>query len=147
MDPLPKLSLALEWVLREPPLPTAGLVANGPQIAAVALAFQAHFARYTERVMLTALRICRNDDWFVALGPAEELPWVDGVTYIGWDRNLLTPTTLRPLLPTFLIERAVAARVSSAAHPVTIALPDLFLLFEPSTGPIDGEQLRILGQS
>jgi MoxR-vWA-beta-propeller ternary system domain bpX5 len=140
-------SLPLDWIVREPPLEAAGLVAQGILQAPVARAIQEHFARCVEQQTLTALRICHGNDWLAVLGPVNELPWVDGVSYVGWDRNLLMLTTLRPSLPTFLVERAIQLQVRSATHPITIVLPGRILLCEPSTRPIDGQRLRDLAQS
>lgn len=45
------------------------------------------------------------------LGEEKELPWVDGVVYLGHESelpSLLFPTNLAPSVPTALLERALA---------------------------------------
>jgi hypothetical protein len=46
----------------------------------------------------------------VILGPEPQLPWVDGVVYLGHDAespSLLFPTCLEPSVPAALLERAL----------------------------------------
>jgi hypothetical protein len=46
----------------------------------------------------------------VILGPEPQLPWVDGVVYLGHDTespSLLFPTSLEPSVPAALLERAL----------------------------------------
>jgi hypothetical protein len=50
------------------------------------------------------------------LGATDDLPWADGVSYLGVDPeapSLLLPTTMTPQLPLALFERAVLRRASS----------------------------------
>ena len=57
------------------------------------------------------------------IGAAEELPWVDGVVYLGRDPeapSLLLPTTLEPDVPAPLFERAILARARAAAPPIAV---------------------------
>ncbi len=53
----------------------------------------------------------------VVLGPADALPWVDGVGYLGRDDaapGLLVPTAVAPDVAPALLERAVRARLGAA---------------------------------
>lgn len=48
----------------------------------------------------------------VVLGEEDQLPWVDGVVYLGRDSqspSLLFPTNLEPSVPAALLERSLAA--------------------------------------
>ena len=59
----------------------------------------------------------------VLMGAAEELPWVDGVVYLGRDAaapQLLMPTNQRPSAPAGLIERAVRARFGELTPPLVV---------------------------
>ena len=51
------------------------------------------------------------ENLLVVTGGQDELPWVDGVAYLGrapGARDLLVPTTLAPTVPESLLARAVA---------------------------------------
>lgn len=55
------------------------------------------------------------------MGPQDELPWVDGVLYLGRGPgapDLLLPTTLQPTVPESLLARAI----SHARIPPPIAI-------------------------
>ncbi|MBN9618353.1 MAG: hypothetical protein J0H43_01245, partial [Actinobacteria bacterium] len=43
----------------------------------------------------------------MVLGELSDLPWADGVTYLGWDGGLLLPTLLAPSFPSDLLRRAL----------------------------------------
>lgn len=50
-------------------------------------------------------------DTLLVLGAATDLPWVDGVLYLGRDPNaprLLLPTALKPDVPVDVLEAAIA---------------------------------------
>jgi hypothetical protein len=66
------------------------------------------------------LRAAAGDGWLVVLG--EELPWADGVTYLGWDSGILVPTTQRPIPPTAILRGALPSAE------LTVLLPGLVLL-------------------
>jgi len=53
------------------------------------------------------LRAAADTDCVVALGDPRDLPWVDGVTYLGWDSGLLVPTMLAPWPPAPLIRESL----------------------------------------
>jgi hypothetical protein len=60
----------------------------------------------------------------VVLGPESELPWVDGVVYLGREAaapGLLVPTHLSPDVPIALLEAAVLRSVQGS--PVAV-VPD-----------------------
>ena len=60
----------------------------------------------------------------VILGEETQLPWVDGVVYLGHDSgapSLLFPTNLEPSVPAALLERSLAA-VHNHTGPVALLL-------------------------
>ena len=68
----------------------------------------------------------------VVLGEEKQLPWVDGVVYLGHDSespSLLFPTNLQPSVPAALLERSLAA-----AH--NLRGPCALLLDPPSIVPL-----------
>ena len=59
----------------------------------------------------------------VVLGAEGELPWADGVVYLGRDPaapSLLLPSALEPDVPAPLFERAILARAKKAAPPIAV---------------------------
>jgi hypothetical protein len=93
---------------------------------------------------LSGLRGVAGED-LVLLGEEDQLPWADGVVYLGRDASspsLLLPTNREPLVPLPLLERAVLARVRDLEPPIALlATPPLIL----STGlarPIDRGRLQ-----
>ena len=73
----------------------------------------------------------------VVLGEETQLPWVDGVVYLGHDSqspSLLFPTNLEPSVPAALLERSLAT-VHNYAGPVALLLdpPSIVQLAEART--------------
>ena len=82
------------------------------------------------------LRGARADGVLIVLG--EELPWADGVAYLGWDCGLLLPTTIEPDLPADLVREAVHGVAGPAATLVVrpgsiLAVPVLPTASRPAT--------------
>src|SRR5579871_6188987 len=122
-----------------PPIPPDDMAVPGIPVAfrprAVPLAPVAVAAR-GEAAAALASRLARRDDaalgrlsgvsapgLLLVIGAVEELPWVDGVVYLGRDPaapSLLLPTALEPDVPAPLFERAVLARARSAAPPIAV---------------------------
>ena len=66
---------------------------------------------------LGRLEAARSRRTFLLVGPAAELPWVDGIEYLGRDPEapaLLVPTAVRPDVPMALFERALLRRARGA---------------------------------
>ena len=64
------------------------------------------------------------------LGESADLPWANGVTYLGTDidaPSLLLPTMLRPSVPLPLVERLILHRATDLPPPI-VYLPDSGLL-------------------
>lgn len=112
--------IPLRWIEREPPLsPVAGLArgtARATWIAALRTRLQLGWSGVG------------NASLIVVIG--EDLPWVDGVDWLGRDPRapgLYLPTLLRPDLPLDLVARAALRAVGRA--PVVL-LPDLLVPLE-----------------
>jgi hypothetical protein len=59
------------------------------------------------------LAVTGTADWLIVLGPADDLPWVEGVRYAAPSATspaLWLPTHLEPTAPTDLLWRALEAR-------------------------------------
>lgn len=102
--------VTIVWRPRADPLAPAGLVAGGAVMHAVlrALAQGAH----------TALSVVATRDLLVVLGPAPDLPWVDGVRYCAPAPDapgLWLPTPWMPDLPADLVHAALRRRAPHAA--------------------------------
>jgi hypothetical protein len=93
--------------------------------------------RLAERLMLLSdsrlgrLRGCASVGIAVALGEAKDLPWVDGVTYLGRDPaapRLLIPSMLRSNVAIDVFERAIARHAGTLPGPwaVLASPPRLF---------------------
>lgn len=106
----------IAWVSRLVPLFPSAVVAIGdaaPVLARRLLALSdEQRARLVGAASPGVLIVC-----------GEELPWVDGVAYLGVDpaaAGLLLPTTRRPDLPPDLFARAVYARFPDATRPLAV---------------------------
>lgn len=86
------------WARREPPLGAAAVVATGAALEPLR-------AATVGRLEARDLRAVGGDGWLVVLG--EELPWADGVIYLGWDSGILVPTTQAPTPPTAILRGAL----------------------------------------
>jgi len=99
-----------------------------PLVASAALALGPAATRLLERLLqlddarLLRLRGVAGDGLVLICGAAADLPWSDGVLYLGRDDSaprLLLPTTTGPNLPSALLERAVARRFEDRASELT----------------------------
>jgi len=127
----------VQWVLRVAPLVPSAAIATGP--AAIALAQRVLALDDEHRAQLSG---GVSAETFVVRG--EELPWAEGVAYLGVDpaaEGLLLPTTRRPDAPLDLFARAVYARFPSAPRPLAV-LESRRVLPLGATRTIDTDALR-----
>lgn len=95
------MTLTLRWSRREPPLPIAAVAAGGASATRLR-------ASTVERLEHGAeLLVSISADWVLVLGPADDLPWTDGVTYLGCDSGLLLPCALAPSVPAGVLRAAL----------------------------------------
>jgi hypothetical protein len=71
---------------------------------------------------LLRLRALRGREFLLIQGNADDLPWSDGLIYLGKDEaapRLLLPTTLAPNVPSALFERGLARHCATGPRPST----------------------------
>lgn len=132
--------LPFAFVPRAVPLTPSALVARGE--AADRLA-----GRLARRgaVELRGLMGLHFPQGFVLLGACEQLPWEDGVGYLGVDPRaprLLLPTTLEPDVPIDLLEERLIALVSPHAPPVALLPAERTVLPVGAARALTAEALR-----
>lgn len=111
-------SLPVRWRPREQPLAPAAVAARGPAARALAQRLLARDDQTLARWLGVA-----SADLLLLLGEGHELPWADGVTYLGRDPQapaLLLPTTLEPDVPAALLQQALLGRAGAAATPLAV---------------------------
>ncbi|WP_331771372.1 hypothetical protein OG948_48100 (plasmid) [Embleya sp. NBC_00888] len=118
------------WHPREPPLPVAAVLARGSAVPGLALRIVERLARGD------VLRAVGDQDWLVVVG--EDLPWLDGLRYLGWDGEALTPTTMRPA------PSAELWRLALGPRDLVVLLPDGVLVAPMPAGPADRDALATL---
>ena len=100
-----ELLVSIEWQPRRVPLQPCAAAASGPAALALARRLQAEPCE-----KLALLRGVAGSDVLAVCGAPENLPWVDGIVYLGIDPaapRLRLPTCLRPTVPVDLLERAI----------------------------------------
>jgi hypothetical protein len=130
--------LAVTWAPRAEPLVARAVAATGD--AAIALG---HRLAAQGDAALARLTAVAGDRVLVTLGSAGDLPWCDGVVYLGSEPSapaLLMPTALAPSLPAALLERAVRARLA-AAGPIAVLPAPLRLVACGAARAIDRGRL------
>ncbi|MFJ9951907.1 hypothetical protein [Kitasatospora sp. NPDC091207] len=114
-------SFPLRWERREPPLPAAGVLALGDAVPALAVAAR-------ERLVDGArLGVVAGDGALLVLGAESDLPWADGIRYLGLDAGVLVPTTARPRPAAALWRTAVGAE----GDRLCVLLPGHALVADP----------------
>jgi hypothetical protein len=106
----------VEWRPRDVPLSPTAVAAVGPASAALAR----RLLRQPEA--LPSRRVVAGHEMLIVLAP-QDLPWVDGVVYLGRDTqapSLLLPTNLAPTPPLPLVERALLRRVTAPDLPIAV---------------------------
>jgi hypothetical protein len=128
---------------REPLTPSA--------VLGVGEAARALFRRLRElpEERLLRLRAARSEAALVVCGDAGELPWADGVVYLGRDADapsLLLPTTLTVEQPLSLFERSLVKRSKSepraGSPPWAVCFAPWLVLSAGSARPIVRAKLR-----
>ncbi len=111
----------VRWSLRSEPLVPCACVARG----ALAQALGRELLAW-EPGRLARIKACAGEGMLVVLGASADLPWLDGVVYLGRDEaapHLLLPTNRVPDVPVDLFARALAARIPAATKAGAV-LPD-----------------------
>ena len=103
--------MKLEWSARNEPLQPQAVVATGPAASKLA-------RRLLQAPHLPVLDWAASSGLIVLLGETANLPWVDGVRYLGRDPaepRLYLPTSLEPSLPPEWIASALVRQFGLAA--------------------------------
>jgi MoxR-vWA-beta-propeller ternary system domain bpX5 len=106
---------------RDDVLEPAAVAGTGPAARALAARLMLLSAD-----QLGKLRGCAGSGIVAVLGEAKDLPWADGVTYLGRDPaapRLLIPTMLRPDAAMDVLERAIARRAAGLPGPWAVLTP------------------------
>ncbi len=118
---------SLIWYRREPPLQAAAVLARDGVVPLLA-------RRVAADGDPSRFRAVAATGWLVVLAAAEDLPWVPGVRYLGWDGALLLPTTHRPGISTDLLARVLGR---NGVHGLTVLLADAVLRAPMPSLPVD----------
>ncbi|MEL6349543.1 MAG: hypothetical protein AAFV53_40950 [Myxococcota bacterium] len=127
--------IRLNWKPRTDPLPAGAVLGEGE--AAVRL------VRRLLNGYRDNLRGLAADDQVVIIGKTEDLPWVDGVQYLGKDPRapaLLLPTMLNTAVPISLVERALILRAQEGDLPLVVTPSKVIAC--GNARPLDVEQLH-----
>ena len=118
--------IPVEARVREPPLAPGAALA----LREIANALLTRLLDWDE-ARLSRLHAVRGPDFLLVRGSASDLPWSDGLIYLGKDEaapQLLLPTSLAPNVPSPLFERALARHCQAG----TPAMPGPWAVsFEP----------------
>ena len=114
----------------------------------VALSLVARLLELDEQ-RLSRLRAVRGAEFLLLQGSPSDLPWCDGLIYLGKDEaapQLLMPTTLTPNVPTALFERALARHCQSNPAPLlgpwAVSLEPPLLISLAESRPLSLERVR-----
>ncbi|MDC0670815.1 bpX5 domain-containing protein [Nannocystis radixulma] len=125
-------ALRITWSPRAIPLAPAAVVASGPVAARLA----DRLLTFADDVLLR-LRGVAGRDLLVLTGESSDLPWLDGVDYLGRDPlapGLYIPTTLEPAPAAPLLERALRRRAPQLATPLALLPPPRATTNDPLAG-------------
>lgn len=135
-------AIELRWTSRERPLDPRAAAATG-EVA----------DRLLERLRelpddrLGRLRGVVGDDLLVVLGAPDDLPWVDGIVYLGRSEDapaLLVPTHQAPSVPEALLESAVLGRADQHQPPLALLPRRALLASVAAARPLSVEALGAL---
>lgn len=131
--------LAISWSTRDVPLTPVAVVARGdvaPRLIAR--------LRALPDDRLARLEGGATGSVVIVAGAPEDLPWVDGVTYLGREpgaAELLVPTTRRADAPAALVEAALRVRAGLPSGPFAVLLDPLTVLPLAPLRHVDREAL------
>jgi MoxR-vWA-beta-propeller ternary system protein len=139
-DPL----LPVAWRAREEPLVPVAVAARGLAASALASRMLARDDETLGRWLGVAA-----PSLLLVLGEGAELPWADGVLYLGRDPEapaLLLPTTLQADVPAALLQQALLRRGAGLAPPLAVLLdPAELVPAGPARPVLRAELARWLG--
>ncbi|WP_275937347.1 hypothetical protein [Sorangium cellulosum] len=110
--------MPVSWTPRDAPLSASAAAAWGEPARALGARLLG-----LDDTSLARLRGAAGPRVLVVLGDAADLPWADGVVYLGADADapaLLLPTNVRPSAGAALLARALERRFPAAAPPIAV---------------------------
>lgn len=113
--------IEIQWQVRQNPLLPTAVAARGNKSKVLAK----RLLEFSDET-LTLFRGVAGKELLIVLGDEANLPWIDGVEYLGFDNRapaLLLPTIFEPVLPLPLIEKAILAQ--------TKMIPPISVFIEP----------------
>lgn len=131
--------MSLATRTRAEPLPPSGAVAEGDAARRLARRLLA-----LEDAALARLAGVAAPGLLAVAGVGEDLPWVDGVAYVGRDPaapSLLLPTATEPAAPAALLERALVASAPGAPLPLAVLEAPLRLVPLGAARPVERARL------
>ncbi len=132
--------MPVSFRVRTEPLAPVAAAARGPAATALARRLLAR-----DDAALARLSGVGGPSLLVLSGDRDDLPWIDGIVYLGRDPAapaLRLPTTLAPDVPPALLERAVLARLQGAAPPIVVLVDPPALVPFGEARPVDRDTLR-----
>jgi hypothetical protein len=111
--------ISVTWTERVQPLDPVAVVGTGPSARALARRLLSDDDEFL--VKRRAAGGTADCVLYVVADTTDELPWADGVVYVGRDPaapSLLIPTMLEPSVPLPLVERSLRARFPLLAPPL-----------------------------
>jgi hypothetical protein len=82
-----------------------------------------HLLGTRDEASLSRLSGVRGPGLLLVMGREADLPWIDGIVYLGKDPgapSLLLPSALEPDVPPPLLERAILAHAPGIAAPIAV---------------------------
>ena len=113
------------WIARDTPLLPTAVAAHGP--ASLRLA---HRLLQLSDESLSQLEGVAGRQLILIQGAGEQLPWADGVQYLGVDPAapfLLLPTNYRPSLPEAFLQKALLKKAESSGRLAVLPSPLLLV--------------------
>lgn len=123
--------VAITWSLREPPLEPSGCFASGD--AALLLATRLLELSSSDAARFARLSGVATPDSLFVMGAADDLPWCDGVAYVGRDPDapaLLLPTTHAPSVHPALLQQALLRAGGGASRLLVQIAPPAIVPFD-----------------
>lgn len=132
------LQFEISWTPRQTPLLPVAVAARGD--AALRLARR---LLLLDDASLARLEGVAGDELIVIKGAEEDLPWVEGVQYLGIDSEaptLLLPTNYEASWPQPLLARALATRAGESGTIAVLPQPALLVPMK-SARPVSRQRL------
>ena len=115
----------INWIARDTPLLPTAVAAYGP----ASLRLARRLLQLPDE-SLSQLEGVAGQQLILVQGSEQQLPWVDGVQYLGVDPAapfLLLPTNYRPSLPEAFVQKALLKKAESSGRIAVLPSPLLLV--------------------